>query len=386
MDSTSMLDAAIDLAPTVTARAAEAERDRSVPADVIADLGAAGILRMYVPKSLGGPEVDPLTALEIVETLSAADGSTGWTAFILNTSFFTSWLEPSVARELLGSHPGSGMAGLFGPLGRAVPEEPAAFRVDGRWPFNSGSVHASWFCEGAFVFDPDGAMRMLPEGRPDWRFVFAPKDDVEILDTWHVTGLRGTASHDVTMTGVLVPEERTASPMFEAAPHDAAHFRWSFFALLSSLMTGFPLGVARRALDELTTVVATKSRGGTAVLADTEVVALAIAQAEGALRAARAFAHDAVGRAWDRSLAGDPLTLADRIEVRMAALHAMRTGREAVDRAFALGGGGALFDDNVLQRCWRDINAGSHHIFFSDDQTVRTGRMLLDRPTEPWFF
>ena len=380
---TDLLEAARALAPVISERAAETEAARCVPHDLAAELAAAGFFRLYVPASLGGPEADPLTAFQVVETLCAADGSTGWTSFILNTSFFSSWLDPGVAKELLATKPGSGMAGLFGPLGRAVPDGPDAFRVTGRWPFNSGSPHASWFCQGAFVFDGD-APRMLDAGMPDWRFVFIPASDSEILDTWHVSGLRGTASNDVTSTDVLVPEDHTTNPIFRRAPHDGTLFRWSFFAMLSTLMVGFPLGVARRALDEFTALAATKSRGSGVPLADTDAVAMAILRAEGTLRAARALVVETIGEAWDTALRGDGLTPQQRARLRMAAMNGMRAGLDVTNTAFALAGGGALFDDSPLQRCWRDIHAGSHHIFFSDDHVLKTGRVWLGRPTDDW--
>jgi indole-3-acetate monooxygenase len=384
VSSSALIDSAVALAPSVASRSAETETQRCVPPDLVEQLAAAGFFRLYVPSSLGGPQVDPLTAFSIIETLSAADGSTGWTTFILNTTFFTCWLDDDVAGEMLATVPDGGMAGLIGPLGRAVADGSSSFRVAGRWPFNSGCPHASWFCEGVFVTDDHGEICLLDDGRPDWRFVFAPAADVEIVDTWHVAGLRGTASHDVVMNGALVPVERTANPLFAPAAHDAPHFRWSFFALLASLFAGFPLGVARRAIDDFSVVACEKSRGGGPVLADTDTVAIAVVRAEAAVRAARALVVDALGTAWVRAEAGDPLTAVDRVAIRMAVLHAMRTALATVDEMFAMAGGGALYDHDSLQRCWRDVHAGSHHVFFSDAQVGQTGRMLLGRPGEHW--
>lgn len=383
MTSTNVLDEARRLAPVISARASEIEAARCVPDDLAADLAEAGCFRLYVPESLGGPEVDPLIAFQVVETLAEADGSTGWTSFILNTSFFSSWLDPAVAKEMLATKPGSGMAGMFAPIGRAVPDGDGAFRVTGRWPFNSGSPHASWFCQGVLVFDGD-APRMMNETMADWRFTFIPAADSEILDTWHVSGLRGTASHDVVSTDVRVPEEHTTNPVFRPAPHDGALFRWSFFGMLASLMAGFPIGVARRALDEFTAVASTKSRGGGVSLVDTDAGAISIVRAEASLRSARSYIFDVIGEAWDQAQRGDALTVAQRAGLRMAAHNAMRVGVEVTNTVFAMAGGGALYDSSPLQRCWRDIHAGSHHIFFSDDHVLKTGRVLLGRPTDDW--
>ncbi len=368
------LEAVRSLSDEVAARAPETEAGRSVPDDLVAKIGRAGVFRMFVPRSLGGPEVDPVTACAVVEELSRADGSTGWTSMILNTSFFTCWLAPAVAREILDREPGSGMAGLFGPIGRAEPAGDGAVRLSGRFPFNSGSPHASWFCEGALL-TRDGSP-------PEWRFMFVPREEVEVLDTWHVAGLRGTASHDVVIQSALVPLERTANPIFETAPQDAPHFRWSFFALLASLIAAVPLGVARRSLDEFVALAGTKGRGSTEPLATEQVVQLTVARDEGLLRAARSFLFESVESAWQTSLTGDPISREQRLAIRIAATNAMRAGIEVVDSVFALAGGGALYDDSPLQRCWRDLHAASSHIFFSNSFVSLGGQVILGQPAE----
>jgi alkylation response protein AidB-like acyl-CoA dehydrogenase len=384
MAASTLMDEARAIAAEAAGRSLEIEAARVVPSEVIGALGKAGCLRMYVPRSLGGPEVDPLSAIEVIEALSAGDPSTGWTTFILNTTFFASWLDPTVAKELLDTPPEAGMAGTIGPIGRARRDGDGGFRLSGRWPFSSGSPHAGWFSEGGLVVDGDGNPRSLEDGRPDWRFFFVPAGDVEILDTWHVSGLRGTASHDVTISDAVVPAERTVNPIFGVAPHDAPHFRWPFFSLVSSLFTGVPLGVARRALDEFAVLATTKSRRSSAALAETESVAVAVAHTEGALRAARAFVVDAIGSAWEHALTGDRLRDEHRIAIRTASLHAMDTAVEVVDTVFALAGGGALYDTSPLQRCWRDIHAASHHLYFCNDDRAKTGRALLSGEAPDW--
>jgi alkylation response protein AidB-like acyl-CoA dehydrogenase len=364
-------DAATRLAPSIAARALEAETERCVPVDLVDDLRAAGLLKLYLPASLGGLETDPLTVLDVVETISAADGSAGWTTFILNATYFVAWLEPDVARTLLADEPGGGFASSFGPFGRVGRAADGQLRLDGRWPFNSAAPHASWFANGALVDDGPSA------AGPQWRFVFFRSTDAEILDTWRAAGLRATASHDVVVEQLRIAPEFTADPIFGAAHHDGALFRWSFFAQLGTLFAGFPLGVARRAIDEFVALAARKSRGGAAHLADESHVALAVARAESRLRSARTFVVDAVGRGWERALDGDPLTLDERVAIRLATANAMDTAIEVVDAVFHLSGGGALYDDNPLQRCWRDAHAGGQHLYFSSNHRARSGQALL---------
>jgi indole-3-acetate monooxygenase len=365
-------DAAARIAPAVAARALEAERERCVPVDLVDELRAAGLLKLYLPAALGGLETDPLTVVDVIETLSAADGSAGWTTFILNSTYFVSWLEPDVARMVLADEPGGGFASNFGPFGRAGRADDGALRLDGRWPFNSAAPHASWFANGALVDAGSGAA-------PQWRFAFFRNADAQILDTWRAAGLRATASHDVVVEQLRLDPQCIADPIFGTAQHDGPLFRWSFFAQLGTLFAGFPLGVARRAIDEFLAIAPRKGRGGAAPLADESHVALAVARAESRVRSARAFVVDAVAHGWERALDGDPLTFDDRVAIRLATANAMDTAIEVVDAMFHLAGGGALYDDHPLQRCWRDAHAGGQHLYFSNNHRARIGQALLGR-------
>ena len=371
-----IIDLVSGCSDVISKRSLETETARAVPDDLIRTIGATGAFHLFVPASLDGAAVDPMTGSEVVEELSRADGSTGWTSMILNTTFFTAWLHPEAARPMLATDPQLGMAGTFAPIGRIEQVGDDAVRLTGRYPFNSGSPHATWFCSGGFM---PGA-----ESIEGWRFLFVPRSEVEIIDTWRVAGLRGTASHDVNIDGAVVPLAHTASPMFENATHDEPHFRWSFFSLLGALMSGFPLGVARRALDEFTEMSPTRGRGGGEPLATEQVAQLEVARCEGAVRAARSFVHDALGSAWETALIGDEVPLEQRVAVKLAAHNAMRVCIEVVDTVFSLSGGSSLYEHSPIQRCWRDAHAGSSHIYFSNNHRALTGRALLGQPAEEY--
>jgi alkylation response protein AidB-like acyl-CoA dehydrogenase len=360
------------------------DRDGRVAPEVAAALAAGELLRLYVPRALGGREADPLTGFEVVEAMASADPATGWVTFVLNGGFAVCWLDPLVAKELLDAAPGQGMAGTFAPIGRATPEPGGAFRLEGRWPFTSGCHYAGTFMEGGHVLAEDGAPRRLADGSLDWRFFFVPAAEVEILDTWHVAGLKGTGSEDVAIHGARVPAERTVNPLLRHADRDEPHFRWPFFSLIGTLMVGVPLGIARRALDDVREVVATKTRRATTPIGQTDGVAQELARAEGALRAARALVVDAIGSAWDQALAGDRLGVDQRAGVRLATFHAAEAALEVVDTSFRLAGGHGLYEQSHIQRCWRDAHAARQHVFFCDSDLAETGRALLTGVADSW--
>ena len=219
--------------------------------------------------------------------------------------------------------------------------------------------------------------RMVPPGRADWRFAFFPASEATIVDTWHAAGLKGTGSHDITVDGIRVPEERTAAPFFEPARHDGPLYRMPPWSIFMTLMAGLPLGIARRALAEFTELAKRKSRSmeGTC-LADDAAIQVDIAQAEADLQAARALVFETFAQTW-KSLQEGPNSLEERTRMTMSVVQAVRLCTRAVDVAFQRAGGSALYDKSPLQRCFRDIHTASQHVFIGEKIYADAGSVLL---------
>lgn len=348
------------------ARSGESESLRTMPPDLVQKAKSAGLFRLAMAQSLGGLELDPLAIVTTVEELSRADGSAGWTVLIGNSTAFFAWLDPVTARTMLATTTDVVSTSMFAPMGRAR-RDGDEFVIDGRWPFNSGCVHAEWYQAGVMVMDGDRPA-VRSDGRPDMRFAFMTRDQAAIIDTWHAMGLRGTGSHDIEVRGLRLPIEQTASPMLDRPMQDGALWQFGFFPLLAVLMTGFPLGVARRALDELAMLAPTKRRGSSSgTVADDAHVQHEVGRAEATLQAARAFVADAFGKAWDVATTGDPLTHEQQARVALASQQAMQAAVAAVDLAFNLGGASAVYSGHPLERCFRDIHTANQHIAFSGE-------------------
>jgi indole-3-acetate monooxygenase len=381
-----VLARAAALAPEFRARAAESEANRTMPADLAAKVKEAGLFRLSLPSALGGWEADPITIFEAIEQLSYADGSGGWTVLIGCSPVFMAWLDPAVAAKLLHGNPNVCTTGVFAPLGRAVPDGSGSFTVEGRWPCSSGCPHSEWFVTGVLVMDGDHPA-VVPPGRPDWRFAWFPSGDGEILDTWYSAGLRGTGSHDVVAHGITIPEELTCAPMFDPPRHDGPLYRLSFFNLISVHMSGFSAGVGRRVLDEFTEAAEQKHRGPSLTsVADDPVVQERLAVADGDLQAARAFFIDAIGDAWETVTRGYRCSLEQRARVMSANQALQRSAVAAVDTLLPLAGASAVYADNPIQRCSRDLHAAAQHIFYGLDVLKDIGQVALGRtPTSPRF-
>jgi alkylation response protein AidB-like acyl-CoA dehydrogenase len=354
-----------------------------MPADLVDRFRAAGLFRILQPRALGGMELPPAEAIELIAELSRSDGSGGWTTLIgTGGCAFAAWLDPAVALDLFGPSADFTCATVFAPTGRAMPDRGDRLTVSGRWPFSSGCRHAEWFLNGVFVFDGD-APRILPGRGPDWRLALFPAAEARIIDGWDVAGLRGTGSNDVVTDAVTVPDEHMISPFCEQARQNGALWRLPFFTLAGVALVGFPLGVGRRALDELAELAPAKARAGSAgPLAQDPAVQVDLARAEGELQAARAFVFDAVGSIWDTACAGDVPSVEQRARFQLSAQQAMRAAVSAVDVAFAAAGAGAVHSSHPLQRCFRDLHTAAQHAYFSPEALKRYARVRLgiDQP------
>lgn len=376
-----------ELAETVSSLSERIEAERRLPPELVETLRQADLFAMGLPRSLGGLESSSDELISTIEELSRADASTGWTVLIGNTSAFLAWLEPEVAAGIVKEAPAPVVAGSMAPLGKGeLTHDGSAYRISGRWPFASGSTHADVFMAGFMVME-DGKPKSGANGRPELRVAFVPADQVTVHDTWHVAGLAGTASHDISLDEVTVPVERTAVPFEQRSYHRGPLYRLSPYNVLMVLFAGFPLGVAKRALDELSALAAEKQRVGakTRLLEDPLVNTVLVADyarlfATG--RGVRARAADV----WETIESGRELTLRQRADLAAATMDAFDVGREIVSRAFHAAGASALFDDSPLQRCLRDLHAAGQHIAFSADSRERLSRAWLGLSVPPAIF
>jgi alkylation response protein AidB-like acyl-CoA dehydrogenase len=382
---TGALAAARALAPELSDRAREGELLGTLPPDLVEKAREARLFSLMTPSSLGGLELAPRDVIDVLEELCRADGSAGWTIIIGNATAFVTWFEPEVAAALLAGSRDTIGAGSFAPAGKLLDRGNGTFDFSGRWSFVSGCRHADGFLLGGFVMD--GAHPRIIDGfGPDWRFAYVAAEAVEIIDNWDVAGLRGTGSNDVSVAGLVVDERHTIAPFREAARHDNALARFPLFTLIGVQFAAVPLGIGRRALDELLAIAPTKTRiGSTMPIGDEADVQLAIARADAALRAARAYVGETVDDAYATALDGGVPSIEQRARVQVAVQNAMRAGLAAVDLAFAAGGAGALRNDNVVQRCFRDLHAAAQHVYFSPGSWKRYTKILLGTEREQLF-
>jgi indole-3-acetate monooxygenase len=362
-----------------TARAAGGFGDehRSLAPEVVEAGKRSGLFCMALPCQLGGLELAPADILDTLERLSYSDGAAGWCGMIGQATAFFGWLDPVVAKGFLDGAPHLSAATVFAPTGRAVPNGDGTYTVGGRWTFGSGCLHSELIQLGVFVMNGDRPA-LRSDGSPDWRFAYLRTSDVEIVDTWDPLGLRGTGSNDIVVRDMRVPAEHMGMPMLDSPKTDALIFQLGFWGYTAVVLGPFPLGVARRAFDELEELLPTKvARPGYTPLVQDPQVHYEIGRCRGELGAARSFLDDAVGKVWDGICAGAPASEADQQRLRLAMMHAMSVSLETIDVAFRFAGTSVLGRQSALQRCFRDLHTARTHFAFGLDVYRKSGRSTL---------
>lgn len=366
-DRDALLDAARGLGETIRAAAPEAERNGTIAPSIVEALIAARLFDAYRPKEFGGLDVDPLTLFELIEEIASHDGSTGWCLSMggIIGGFAASRLEDKGAVEVFGSGRAVMCAGGLVPRLRASPVD-GGYRVNGRFPFASGCRHAEWMVVTGIRKDASGPASM---------YTFCvPKDEVHIVDNWQVAGLEGTASNDLDLEDVFVPASRAFPSM--TAPVLRGGPLWQLPILPTAALghLGFSLGSGRRALDEIAAYAETQRFGSSAPIAERPVFQRDYARARTRLRAARLAALESFEAV---AVAGVNASPAQRAELAAATVNAYQTATAAAEFAFRAGGASSIYRGGALQRCFRDLQAGSNHVVASDEGFERAGQVML---------
>ena len=372
------------LVPQIRAAADHIERNRRLPQPLVQAMAEAGLFRMLVPAKFGGGEVDPITALRVIEEVARADGSAGW--IVMNgagAGLFTSYLDDEGIYEIHGQDPLVILAGSGEPRGQAVVTE-GGYRVTGRWPRASGIDLCTWAWGNCTILEDDQPRR-LPNGLPDLRTLYFPTGDIQIIDTWYASGLRGTCSNDFVVTDLFVPARRSMTTVLYNPPPSQPGLLYAFPPLsMSALVVGAcALGLARGAIDALIDLAGRKVPAGSRrLLAERTLAQMSVAQAEGAVRTGRAFLFETVRDLWDTLLAGREIILEQRASLRLAATQATINAAQAIDLMYNAGGASSVYDTSPLQRCFRDIHAVTQQILVTPPTYELIGQAFLGVNTD----
>ncbi|HMG80203.1 MAG TPA: acyl-CoA dehydrogenase family protein [Xanthobacteraceae bacterium] len=375
-DAEAFVRAARALAPTIRELRADIERDRSLPVPLVKRMADTGFFSLWLARALGGPELNTVDYLRVIEELSRADGAVGWCTMVsAGYSRLSGYLDDGVAREIFGD--GSTIvAGTINPTGKAI-VVPGGFRVSGRWSYGSFIGHSTWTVGSSIIHDNEGPRRGA-DGAPDMRLMLFPTSAVEIIDTWRVGGLRGTGSHDFHVTDLFVPDDHAIAAFTAKPVRPGTLYAAPFITVFAMAIASVPLGIARAAIEAFIALAEAKTpTGGASRLRDKAGAQADVGKAEALLRSARAFLVESAHDIWNAVEAGDMPSLPQRATARLAAAQAAAASAQAVDLLYNAAGGTALYENNLLERCFRDVHATTQHMGTSSANFELSGRVLL---------
>jgi alkylation response protein AidB-like acyl-CoA dehydrogenase len=378
--SPSPLDTARKLAPQIRSAADEIDAARELPRPLFEALADAGLFHLGVPRGIGGGECDFPTYVEVIEEIGKADASTGWAVnqgAIFGT--YAARMPREAARAIWIDAPRSVVANTPAATAKAV-VVPGGYHVTGRQGFSTGCRHATWVAAHAQVVE-NGQVR-LENGQPEARYFFVPVAEAELLDTWHVRGMRGTGTHHFAVTDVFVPTERTVLSATAKLLEEGPLYKIPRTLAFASGDAAVALGMARACLDTFVELAGAKTpRAMQALLRDQSMVQVSVGQAEAALRSGRAFLMETVRDIWSEATVG-AVSLERRAILRLATTHGIRLAAQVIDTVYSAAGATAAYEGNLIQRHFQDIHVITQHLQGRMAHYELVGRHWLGLPID----
>jgi len=348
------------LIPVLAERAPKAEQDRRVPRETIADMQAAGLFRVFQPKRWGGYEMDPATYFEIQLALGEGCMSTAWVYGVVGLHpWLMGLFDDRAAYDLWGEDDSVLVCSSLMPTGTAV-TAPGGFRLSGRWKFSSGCEHCGYAYLGGTPSEGAAAGE---------RSIFlVPRADFAIEDTWRVSGLKATGSHDIVVSDAFVPDHRRVRWIDNfngvgpgQAVNTSSLYRWIFGQIFFRGVSTGALGALQGMLDAFLRYGSVRvARGARAV--DDPSVQLVVAEVAAGIDEMRTILFRDLRNLGAYAERGELPPLRERIEYKF---HSALVGERCsvlAARLFKAAGGAALYADLPFGRILADIIAGRQHI------------------------
>jgi 3-hydroxy-9,10-secoandrosta-1,3,5(10)-triene-9,17-dione monooxygenase len=364
-----LVERARNLAPLLRERAAAAVAARRIDADSIRLLREADLFRVLQPERWGGFEMGPGVFADIQIALATGDLSAAWVYGVLGVHpFQLALFDDRAAQDVWGRDSSVLIASTYMPTGRATPVD-GGFRFSGKWKFSSGSEHCDWILLGGMVGDPQ---------QGDYRTFLLPRADYEILDTWHVLGLKGTGSQDIAVNDVFVPQYRVhdlGAAYKGSSPGQSANTGWlyrlSFPLVFGRAVSNGCIGALQAMLDTFREYGATRIGTTGAPTARDPDAQLACAEAAAAIDEMMATLHRNFGHMEYYARRGQETPLELRLQYKYQSAAVAERCLASAEKLFKCVGGSGLFETHPFGRIYADLIAARQHV---SNQSQISGR------------
>ncbi|MFT5014199.1 MAG: alkylation response protein AidB-like acyl-CoA dehydrogenase [Dinoroseobacter sp.] len=367
-----------DFIPELIARSGEIDLARQLPQDLAEKLAAKGFYRICTPEQICGLDQDPIALYEVCETLALGNGSAAWCVFIGSTSQYLLGALAPQQQQVMMADINVLTSGVFADSGTAlyeVRDNQPGYLINGHWRWGSGCHNAAWISGGIHEVNENGEPYKSTDSILT-RVFFKP-EEIEILDNWHVSGLRGSGSSDYRAENVWVPALRMASSIEQTEFKNLPIFRYPKFALLSLPIGAITMGMARASINEVIETANQKTpQGSRRTLAHRSGLHRDIAFADTKLAAARTYLYTLSNEVWRHCQSHEP-TVQQRQQLRAANVHAVNTAVEVIDKMYTVIGGTSVFESSCLQQHFRDVHVATQHMMVTEPVMELAGRVIL---------
>jgi 3-hydroxy-9,10-secoandrosta-1,3,5(10)-triene-9,17-dione monooxygenase len=348
---------------TLAARAEETDALGELTPETVLDIKALGLAQILQPKRYGGAAAPLIAMADVMIPTAAASGATAWALaqYIMHDFMLARWPEEAQAR-IWDDTPDALVAGILIPrLGRAERVQ-GGYRLSGRWPLVSGVNTSDWCMLSAFAPGADGA--------PVPHYFMAPTAEVTILETWTAFGLKGSASNDVEVQDLFIPDFMVSSDDHLKGQdhpgltlHEQPMYRLPLYMCFGSLLSSAVVGMAEAMLS----AYGERHRAGLGSMTGQEsldqgVNHLKVAEATAALRAAQSLLAADCDEMMALAEAGVTPSELSRSGYRSNAAFAGKLATQAATILWDLGGARGSYEPNPIGRAWRDISVAGRHM------------------------
>jgi alkylation response protein AidB-like acyl-CoA dehydrogenase len=355
--------------PTLRAHAERHDRDATWVDESFAALRDAGMLTLGVPAELGGMGATIRQLALVQRELARHCGSTALALSMHHhVTAFTAWRwrrdlpgAEATLRKVAGGDTviaSTGGGDFTTPRGTATKVD-GGYRVSGTKRFVSQSPVAAVMSTMFTYEDAERGTRVLNMAVP-----FG--DGVTVLDNWDTAGMRGTASNDVVVDGVFVPDERVLADRPYGVVDPPLQV---IVSIAMPIISAVYLGIAEGAAE-----AAVQAVGPTSDPSRQRLIGLMQTR----LRVARWALEGALATVGD-----DPAPSMETVADVMAAKREIAlAGVEVCDLAAEVAGGGSYFRGSPIERAARDIRAAKFHPFSPEATLLHAGRLALGLPCD----
>jgi 3-hydroxy-9,10-secoandrosta-1,3,5(10)-triene-9,17-dione monooxygenase len=375
-----------ELVPLLRSRSRWIDEHRRLPDDVVSGMEEAGLLRMRAPRQYGGFESDARTLVDVHAEIARGDGSA---AFCLSVWSLINWIAgrfPDKVQAEVFATPNVRVCGSISPTGTATPVD-GGYLYNGRWRFSSGVLHSHYTFSAAMLAGPPEQSQPMT--------ALIPVSELDIVDDWHVSGLRGTGSVTTTATDVFVPAERVVAQADLFSPQSRSElnagkaiYEIPLLVTSTAATAGQTIGAAKYAMETFLERLPGRPITYTNYASQQEAPITHLKVGEAALltEEAEQRAHRFAELIETKAAAGTPWSQTERVYSRVQLGRIAQLSRQAVHLLATASGASSIYEDVPIQRIQRNIDAmAMHALTFPDTNIELYGRVLCGlEPNTPY--